>query len=77
MQHPCVQLFAIPWTVAPSSQPAPAPLSQDFPDKSTGFTGDIPNPGIEPWFPGLQADFFFFFNQLRHQGCPCESTYCS
>ena len=60
MQHPCVQLFAIPWTVAPSSQPAPAPLSQDFPDKSTGFTGDIPNPGIEPWFPGLQADFFFF-----------------
>ena len=43
-----------------SAQPAPAPLSQGFPHKTTGFTGDIPNPGIDPWSPGLQADFFFF-----------------
>ena len=50
-------LFAIPWTVA--CQPPP----------STGFSrqeywsglpfpspGDLPDPGIEPWSPTLQAD---------------------
>ena len=53
----CVQLFATPWTVAHQ-----APLSmevsrqkhwsrQPFPSP-----GDLPDPGIEPWFPALQAD---------------------
>ena len=35
--------------------------------------GDLPDPGIEPLFPTLQADFFFFYllSHLDHQGsCP-------
>ena len=54
-----VQFFATPWTIA-----CQAPLSM-----SMGFSrqeywsglpfpspGDLPNPGIEPKFPALQAD---------------------
>ena len=54
-----VRLFATPWTVA----------CQEEPDKSMGFSrqecwsgwpfpspGDLPDPGIEPRSPTLQAD---------------------
>ena len=52
-----VQLFATPWTVAHQ-----APLSMEFSRQEywSGlpfpFPGHIPNPGIEPRFPALQAD---------------------
>ena len=52
-----VQLFATPWTVAYQ-----APLSLGFSrqEYSSGFPfpspGDLPNPGIEPGSPTLQAD---------------------
>ena len=52
----CVQLFATPWTVAQQ-----APL-WDFPGNNTGvgchffLQGGLPNPGIEPRSPTLQAD---------------------
>ena len=52
-----VRLFATPWTVAYE-----APQSRNSPGKSPGvgchflLQGDIPNPGIEPGSPALQAD---------------------
>ena len=54
---PTVQLFAILWTVV-----LQAPLSMKFtrPEywsgKSCPSPGDLPNPGIKPWSPALQAD---------------------
>ena len=53
----CVQLFAIPWTVAYQ-----APLSMGFSRQEywSGLPlpspGDLPNSGIEPRSPALQAD---------------------
>ena len=52
-----VQLFVTPWTVAHQ-----APLSMGFfrQEYWTGLSfpspGDLPNPGIEPASPALQAD---------------------
>ena len=52
-----VRLFATPWTVAYK-----APLSMEFTRKEywSGLPfpspGDLPNPGIEPGSPALQAD---------------------
>ena len=52
-----VQLFAAPWTVAYQ-----APLSMEFSSQEywSGFPfpslGDLPDPGIEPRSPALQAD---------------------
>ena len=53
----CVQLFATPWTVAYQ-----APLSMDFSRQKywsgSPFPspGDLPNPGVKPGSPTLQAD---------------------
>ena len=53
----CVQLFATPWTVAHQ-----APLSMEFSRQEYWSRlpfpspGDLPNPGIEPRSPALQAD---------------------
>ena len=52
-----VQLFATPWTVAYQ-----APLSMGFSRQEfwSGlpfpFPGDLPDPGLEPGSPALQAD---------------------
>ena len=52
-----VRIFATPWTVAHQ-----APLSmgfsrqEDWSGLSFPFPGDLPNPGIEPRSPTLQAD---------------------
>ena len=52
-----VKLFAVPWTVA-----CQAPLSMEFSRQeywsglSFPFPGDLPDPGIEPGSPALQAD---------------------
>ena len=52
-----VQLFAIPWTVAYQ-----APPSMEFSRKEYwnglpfSSPGDLPNPGIKPRSPALQAD---------------------
>ena len=53
----CVRLFVTPWTVAHQ-----APLSMEFSRQEywsglpLSSPGDLPNPGIEPWSPKLQAD---------------------
>ena len=53
----CVRLFAIPWTVAHQDPPCMGFSRQEYwsglPFPSPG---DLPNPGIEPAFPALQAD---------------------
>ena len=52
-----VQLFGTPWTVAHQ-----VPLSMEFSKQEywSGlpfpFSGDLPNPGMEPRYPALQAD---------------------
>ena len=63
----CVQLFATPWTVAYQ-----ASLSLGFSRQEywSGLPfpslGDLPDPGIEPGSPALQADAY----PLSHQGSP-------
>ena len=53
----CVQLFVIPWTVV-----CQAPPSMGFPRQEYWSVlpfpspGDLPDPGIEPRSPTLQAD---------------------
>ena len=52
-----VRLFATPWTVAHQASPSMGFSRQEYwsglPFPSPG---DLPNPGIEPSSPGLQAD---------------------
>ena len=53
----CVRLFATPWTVAHQAPPSMGFSRQEhwsglpFPSP-----GDLPDPGIEPRSPALQAD---------------------
>ena len=53
----CVRLFMIPWIIGHQ-----APLPWDSPGKNTAvgchflLQGNLPNPGIEPKSPALQAD---------------------
>ena len=62
--------FSTPWTVA-----CQAPLSMGFSRQEywSGLPfpspGDLPDPGIEPGTPALQADSL----PLSHQGSPCLS----
>ena len=66
-----VQLFAIPWTVAYQ-----APLSMEFSRQKywSGLPfpspGDLPDPGIEPGSPTLQADAL----PSEHQGSHFKVT---
>ena len=52
-----VQLFATPWTIA-SQAPLSMGLSRQEYWSGLPFPspGDLPNPGIEPGSPALQAD---------------------
>ena len=67
-----VQLFAIPWAAA-----LQAPLAMGFSRQEywSGLpfpsAGDLPNPGIEPGSPVLQATLY----QLSHQESPYYSRY--
>ena len=65
--HSVVSDWAAPWTVSYQ-----APLSMGFSRQEywSGlpfpFPGDLPNPGIKPGSPALQADVYC----LSHQGSP-------
>ena len=56
----CVLLFATPWTVAYQALPSMGFSRQEY---WSGFPfpspGDLPNPGIEPGSPALQALLFY------------------
>ena len=52
-----VRLFATQWTVALQT---PLPMGFSRQEYWSGLpfpsSGDLPDPGIEPWYPALQAD---------------------
>ena len=53
----CVRLFATPWTVVYQAPPSMGFSRQEYwSGVPFPFPGDIPDPGIEPWSPALQAD---------------------
>ena len=58
----CVQLFVTWWTVAYQAAPTRLLLPWEFPGKNTGvgchflLQRNLPNPGIKPGSPALQAD---------------------
>ena len=52
-----VRLFATPWTVAYQAPPSMGFSRQDcWSGLSFPSPGDLPDPGIEPGSPALQAD---------------------
>ena len=54
-----VQLFAIPWTVAYQAPPFMEFSRQEYwSGLPFSSPGDLPDPGIEPRSPTLQADSF-------------------
>ena len=61
-----VRLFAIPWAIAYKAPPSMEFSRQEYwsglPFPSPG---DLPDPGIKPGSPALQADTFY---HLSHQG---------
>ena len=46
----CVRLFATPWTVDHQAPPSMGFSRQEY------WSGDLPNPGIQPRSPTLQAN---------------------
>ena len=66
-----VQLFGTPWTVAHQAPPSMGFSRQEY---RSGLPfpspGDLPDPGIKPWSPALQAD------ALTSQP-PGKPQYCS
>ena len=52
-----VQLFATTWTVAYQVPPSMGfPRQEHWSGLPFPSPGDLPNPGIKPWCPALQAD---------------------
>ena len=52
-----VRLFVTPWTVAYQAPPSMGfPRQEYWSGLPFPFPGDLPNPGIEPGSPALQAD---------------------
>ena len=53
----CVRLFATPWTVAYQAPPSMGFSRQEYwSGWPFPFSGDLPDPGIEPRSPALLAD---------------------
>ena len=53
----CVPLFATPWTAACQAPPPMGFSRQEYWSGSLfPSPGDLPDPGIKPWSPILQAD---------------------
>ena len=52
-----VRVFATPWTVAYQASPSMGFSRQEYwSGLPLPSPGDLPNPGIEPGFPALEAD---------------------
>ena len=52
-----VQHFSTPWTVAHQAPPSMGFSRQEYwSGLPFPFPGDLPNPGIEPGYPALEAD---------------------
>ena len=68
----CVRLFATPWTVAYQAPQSMQNYCSGLPFPSPG---DLPNPGIEPGSPTLQADALPSEppGKLKNTGVGCHS----
>ena len=65
-----VRLFATPWTVAHQASPSMGFSGQEYWSGLPFLSpGDLPDPGIEPWFPALQADALPSEPPGKPQGC--------
>ena len=63
----CVQLFATPWTVPHQPPPSMGFSRQEYwSGVPLPSPGDLPDSGIEPWSPTLQAEAL----RLSHQESP-------
>ena len=64
-----VPLFATPWTVAYQAFPSMGFSRQEY-HSGLPFPspGELPDPGIKPTFPALQADSLPSVYHLSHQG---------
>ena len=80
-----VRLFLTPWTV---TYQAPPTMKFSRQESWSGLTfsspGDLPDPGIEPWSPALQADALpseppgkpsLYGVQIIHIKCKLENVY--
>ena len=64
----CVVLFDTPWTVAHQASQSTGFSRQEYwSGLSFSSPGDLPDPGIKPMSPNLQADSL----SLSHQGSLC------
>ena len=53
----CVQLFGAPWTIAHQAPPSREFSRQEYwSELPFPSPGDLPDPGVEPGSPALQAD---------------------
>ena len=67
-----VQLFAAPWTVAHQAPPSMEFSRQEYwSGLPLPSPGDLPDPGIEPGSPAMQADAQMLY-RLSHQGSPIQ-----
>ena len=76
-----VRLFATPWTVAHQAPPSMGFSRQEYwSGLPFSSPGDLPNPGIEPRSPALQADTFISeppgkYVYVYKDMCICVSKY--
>ena len=53
----CFRLFVTPWTVSFQAPPSMGfSRQEDWSGLPSPSPGDLPDPGIKPWSPTLQAD---------------------
>ena len=75
-----VRLFATPWTVAHSGSSVHGIVQARIPEwVAISFSRNLPNPGIEPGSPALQADalsseqkyifFLLFHKKIYESSC--------
>ena len=72
-----VQLFVTPWTVAHQAPPSMGFSSQKYwSELPFPSPGDLPDSGIEPGSPGMQADSLPSEPQGSPVICVCAHTFC-
>ena len=65
-----VRLFATSWTVACQAPPSRGFSRQEYwSGLPFPFPGDLPDPGIKPWPPALQADLYWLSYKIASFWC--------
>ena len=72
----CVRLFVTPWAVAHQAPPSMGFSRQEYwSELPFPSPGDLPDPGIEPKSPALQADALISEPPGKPQICICMCIY--